>query len=270
MACGKTFTSLRIAEQQIQGKGLIPFLAPSIALIGQTLREWSADALKFLYAFCVCSDPEVSKAKTKNPYDQGMTGVEDLALPAITSIAKIVEQLKLAEKQHPNRLHVIFSTYQSIERVAEALKKTKKTVDLIVCDEAHRSTGVTLTSGDESHFIKVNDNIFIKADKRLYMTARPRIYGDRVKQKADEVLATLCSMDDEDLFGPEIYHLGFGEAVDKNLLSDYKVLVFTVNRNQISAKAQVEAAGDKKEIDTDDVTKLTGCLHALSKNMDYD
>jgi predicted helicase len=270
MACGtaKTFSSLRIAENQTKGKGLVLFLAPSIALIGQTLKEWSADALNPINAICVCSDPQVSKIKNKNPIDEDISGVAELALPATTSVSKIIERLKKAEKFNPDRLNVIFSTYQSIDRVAEALGEMKKTIDLIICNEAHRTTGVTLTDNDESHFVKVHDEAFLKAKKRLYMTATPKIFGDDLKKNSEEVSATLCSMDDENLYGKEIYHLGFGEAVKRDLLSDYKVLVLTVNRNILAAN-NAEPTDEEKETDADDLTKLIGCRSALSKNMDY-
>ena len=67
MACGtgKTFTSLRIAEKETKGKGLVLFLVPSIALLGQTLREWTADAEEPINAICICSDPEISRKKAK-------------------------------------------------------------------------------------------------------------------------------------------------------------------------------------------------------------
>ncbi|MDR1085982.1 MAG: DEAD/DEAH box helicase family protein [Deltaproteobacteria bacterium] len=272
MACGtgKTFTSLKIAEALTKGQGLALFLAPSIALIGQTLKEWTAEAEKTLWPVCVCSDPTVSKSNRKSDLDEDTYGVENLSLPASTDIRTIVKQLKHGAERHPDRLRVIFSTYQSISATAEAIKAAKVPVNLIVADEAHRTTGVTLSDEDESEFVKVHDSSFIKAEKRLYMTATPRIYKDEVRTRAEEYSATLCSMDDESLFGPVVYRLGFGTAVDHGLLSDYKCLVFTVSRNEVSEEIQIQAAAGKKEIDADDVTKLIGCLNALSKNMDID
>ncbi|MDR1049671.1 MAG: DEAD/DEAH box helicase family protein [Deltaproteobacteria bacterium] len=236
----------------------------------QTLLEWSADALVPFNAVCVCSDPAVSKSKKKDDLDLVATGVEDLALPATTSVPNIVRQLGHGRKHHPDRLQVIFSTYQSIDKVAQAVEKGKLTVDLVVCDEAHRTTGAALTTEDESYFVKVHDDSFLKADKRLYMSATPRIYGDEAKGRAVQESITLCSMDDETLFGREFYHLGFGEAVEKELLSDYKVLVLTVNRNDIPEDLQEELLEGRKEIDADDITKLVGCLSALSKKMIFD
>jgi predicted helicase len=163
-ACGsgKTFTALRIAEVLTGGRGLVVFLAPSIALIGQTLREWSEQASKPIHAVCVCSDPQVSRGGKEQ--DQDSTRTEDLALPASTNPKKIAEELERAGKIHPDRLHVILSTYQSIDRVAEALKSLGRPADLIICDEAHRTTGATLPGAkDESDFGEDLDYFFIYA-----------------------------------------------------------------------------------------------------------
>ena len=268
MACGtgKTFTALKLAEQEAPKGGLVLFLAPSIALIGQTLREWMDEAEKPLYPICVCSDPGVSKRKSQDDLSDGFS-VMDLALPATTDVTAIAKQLKAAETARPIPLTVIFSTYQSIKMVAEAQKKIKRDFDLIVCDEAHRTTGVTLKGDEDAAFVKVHDQNFLKAKKRLYMTATPRLYKDDAKAKAKEADAYLCSMDDEALYGPEVYHLGFGEAVDLKLLTDYKVLVLTLKESQIPQAVQKAVSDKNKEINTDDAAKLIGCLNALSKRM---
>ena len=269
MACGtgKTFTSLKIAENETGGKGLVLFLAPSIALVGQTLREWTAETSADIFPICICSDPEVSKSRSKKHEDQDGYSVTDLAFPASTNVDDIVRQFRLAEKFHVDSLLVVFSTYQSIAVIAEAQKTFQRPFDLIICDEAHRTTGVTLKDAEDSAFVKVHDNAFIQAKKRLYMTATPRLYAEESKKKAQDAEAWLCSMDDEALYGPEVFRIGFGEAVDKNLLADYKVLVLTLSESQIPAALQAAVADSSKEIDTDDASKLIGCINALSKRM---
>ncbi|HRO46086.1 type ISP restriction/modification enzyme [Agriterribacter sp.] len=272
MACGtgKTFNSLRIAENETNGKGLVLFLVPSIALLGQTLREWSADANEPIHAICICSDPEISRKKTKND-DSDTFSVVDLALPASTNKEDILRQFNHIRTHPPAGMTVVFSTYQSIKVIAEAQKEMIKKgfgeFDLIICDEAHRTTGVTLSDEDESAFTKVHDNDFIKAGKRLYMTATPRLYSDDTKSKAAQAEAVLCSMDDEQLYGKEIYRIGFGEAVEKDLLSDYKVLILTLSDKDIPPAVQDIIADKKSEINTDDASKLIGCINALSKKI---
>lgn len=273
MACGtgKTFTSLKIAEQQTNEKGLVLFLVPSIALLGQTLEEWTANAAQPINAICICSDPEVSKRKNKNE-DSDSFSVVDLALPASTDTETILKQLEQATEDAG--MTVVFSTYQSIDVIAKAQKAYQKKFgldkgifDLIICDEAHRTTGVTLSNEDESTFVKVHNNNFITGRKRMYMTATPRLYHEDAKKKAVDNDMILCSMDDAKLYGEEFYHIGFGEAVNKGLLSDYKVLVLTVNENDMTASAQEMVAKGNTEIPADDVNKLIGCVNALSKEI---
>lgn len=284
MACGtgKTFTSLKLAEQETNNKGLILFLVPSIALLGQTLREWSAQASEPINAICICSDGKVSQQKNKNEDDETFS-VVNLALPASTDVHSICKQLQYSLSK--DGMTVVFSTYQSIDVISQAQQyylnnfikgdemfendkeNSKGIFDLIICDEAHRTTGVTISGHDESAFVKVHDNNFIKARKRIYMTATPRLYSDETKTKADQNDAILCSMDDEAIYGAEIYRIGFGEAVDRNLLSDYKVLVLTVGDKDISPSLQRIISGEDGIINADDASKMVGCINALSKKL---
>ncbi len=272
MACGtgKTFNSLRIAENETNGKGLVLFLVPSIALLGQTLREWSSDANEPINAICICSDPEISRKKTKND-DSDSFSVVDLALPASTNTKDIITQFKHIKENGNKGMTVVFSTYQSIEVIARAQKEIIKNgfgeFDLIICDEAHRTTGVSLAGEDESAFTKVHDNKFIIAKKRLYMTATPRLYNDDTKSKAAQADAILCSMDDPKLYGEEIYRIGFGEAVERDLLTDYKVLILTLSDKDVPPAVQKMIADEENEINADDASKLIGCINALSKQI---
>lgn len=281
MACGtgKTFTSLRLAEQETNGKGLVLFLVPSIALLGQMLREWSAQAINPIYPICICSDAGVSK-KTNQLEDETYSTV-DLALPASTDVDTIVKRLLYAHDFNKDGLTVVFSTYQSIEVISEAQKRILQgdggifandskeygIFDLIICDEAHRTTGVTLKGGEDSNFVKVHYNDFIQAKKRIYMTATPRLYTDEAKSKADKAEAVLCSMDDVNLYGEEFYRIGFGEAVDKGLLSDYKVLILTINDENISPTLRNYLTNENGEVNADDGGKIVGCINALSKKI---
>lgn len=284
MACGtgKTYTSLQIVEQETNNKGLILVLVPSIALINQTLNEWYISSKENIYSICVCSDSTASRQR-KNSQDDSTENINDLAMPACTNAEKIAQQLITAKKTASGMI-VVYSTYQSIEVISEAQKNLMNktyselfindknfdfTFDYIVCDEAHRTTGATIGGQDESAFVKVHDNNFIKAHKRLYMTATPRIYGEAAKKKAEETSVILCSMDDEKLYGKEFYRIGFGEAVEKGLLSDYKVLILTVHDNIDMPVSVLEAIQDKEqEIQTDDAVKLVGCINALSKRVE--
>lgn len=268
MACGtgKTFTSLRIAEAlSADGNQCILFLAPSISLVGQTLREWTSNAEHDLNTIAVCSDPKVTKKRSDDDLGEH---VEDLGAPATTDPNKIIEQYQSGEG-----LTVIFSTYQSIDAVMEAQKLGLPAFDLIVCDEAHRTTGVIVDGQNEKHFTKVHSDDNVRAKKRLYMTATPRLYGVKGKEDAKKEAITLCSMDDAETYGTEFYRIGFGEAVDRDLLSDYKVLVLTVEESEMPdlLRRQLEKRikyGDV--VDTELVSKIWGCMNALAKNIAYD
>ncbi|MGX1744456.1 DEAD/DEAH box helicase [Bosea sp. NPDC055353] len=264
MACGtgKTFTSLKIAED-LTGEGkLVLFLVPSLALMSQTVREWTADTETPLRSFAVCSDTQVGKRRQSND-DIAEIDVLDLAFPATTNAAKLSES---AGEAVPDKMTVVFATYQSIQVVADAQQKHGlPEFDLIVCDEAHRTTGATLAGEDESNFVKVHSNDIIRGKKRLYMTATPRIFGDNVKSRADEADAVLASMDDEKLFGKTLFYRGFSWAVQNNLLTDYKVVVLAMDEGLVSSAIQKRLGDGSSELVLDDATKIIGCYKALTK-----
>ena len=281
MACGtgKTFTALKIAEKLVPKLaksgtgGYVLFLVPSLSLLSQTLREWTAESASPFNGLAVCSDANIGKRHTKNDEDVGDITIHDMAFPATTDAKTLIAdygKLQALEKKLKGtpRLTVVFSTYQSIESVSRAQKAGLPAFDLIICDEAHRTTGVTLTGEDESSFVKVHDAAFLKGTKRLYMTATPRIYGDDAKSKAKEASAEIASMDNEAQFGHELHRLGFGEAVGKQLLTDYKVLVLAVDEKYVSKTFQKQIADKGSELNLEDATKVVGCWNGLEKRFE--
>lgn len=258
MACGtgKTFTALRLAERVAEengGKARILFLVPSISLLSQTLKEWTAQGRLDMRTFAVCSDSKVSrKAEDIASYD--------LEVPVSTNGAEIAKRFESGKRA--KGLHIVFSTYQSLPAVHEAQQQGLDDFDLVICDEAHRTTGITLAGEDESNFVRIHDADYIKASKRLYMTATPRLYDDSVKGKAQDHSAELASMDDEAIYGPEFYRLGFGEAVEKGLLTDYKVLVMTVDE---SVAADAMARSHNNQINLTLASAMIGAWNGLAK-----
>lgn len=267
MACGtgKTMTSLKIAEEYTDHQGFILFLVPSIALVAQTLKEWSSQSEYKIYPICICSDATVSKLS-----DQSSFSIVDLPFPATTDAKKIKRQIQNYSTRRGNSkgMIVVFSTYQSIDAIAEAQKELTdigfKAFDLIICDEAHRTTGYQDESVDDSHFLKVHKDDFILAHKRLYMTATPKLFSDDAKSKAKTKKINLWSMDDEQIYGKEIHRLGFGEAVEKGFLTDYKVIILTVANHATPPNLHDLADGNPYQIS--DINKLYGTISALSKN----
>lgn len=260
MACGtgKTVTALRIAEDLVQPGGRVLFLVPSIALLSQTLKEWSTEAEQSLRTFAVCSDVKVGRSGSED------MSVVDLAIPATTDPARLAAR---ASSAAAGRLTVVFATYQSIDVVAQAQQQGMPAFDLVICDEAHRTTGVTLAGQDESAFVRVHDDAYLAADRRLYMTATPRLYDDNSKAKAGDANAVLASMDDESIYGPEFYRLGFGQAVSEGWLTDYKVLVLTVDEGAVASTFQQDLASNS-ELNLPDVARIVGCWNALAKRVD--
>ena len=259
MACGtgKTYTALKIMEAMTQGKGNVLFLVPSISLLNQTLVEWTAQCAYPNRVYAVCSDPKASKN------DDNPNRAADTVIPATTDIDKLIAHHKGATADQ--QLSLFFSTYQSIEVISQFQKKSGIEFDLVICDEAHRTTGVTLAGDDESAFVRVHDNNYIQAKKRLYMTATPRIYGDESKNKANQASAVICSMDDENIYGKELHRLGFADAVAQGLLTDYKVLVLAVDEAYANKALQRLITDKNSELQLPDAAKILGCYNGLSK-----
>lgn len=265
MACGtgKTFTSLKVAERQAgEGKRVL-FLVPSLALLSQSLTEWTQESAVELHSFAVCSDSDVGKKKGADN-DAIQTLTHELRFPATTDAKRLAEEVKARhDKQH---MSVVFSTYHSIDVVHRAQAKFGlPAFDLIVCDEAHRTTGATWADEDESSFVKVHDADYIVGKKRLYMTATPRIYGNAAKATADKENVTLASMDDVALFGEELHRLSFSDAVQRDLLVDYKVVVLAIEEEHVNKRLQRLLADPNNQLKVDDASKIVGCWKALAK-----
>lgn len=262
MACGtgKTFTALKIAEKVAidnGGAARVLFLVPSISLLSQTLREWTAQTAMDLRAFGVCSDNKVSRAAEDYR-------AHDVAIPVTTDAARLA--VEMGHRRRAAGLTVVFSTYQSLPTIADAqAQHGVDGFDLVVCDEAHRTTGVTLAGEDDSNFVRIHDAGYVRAARRLYMTATPRIYDERAAAQAEEHSAQLASMDDEAMFGPEFFRLPFGTAVEAGLLTDYKVMVLTVDESVIAGPLQQQLAYDDAELKLDDASKIIGCYNGLAK-----
>lgn len=257
MACGtgKTLTALRIAEEVAGRGGRVLFAAPSISLLAQALREWGADAEIPIRAFAVCSDEKVGSA------DGDGARTYDLPIAATTNVRRLAE---VASADAPDRLTVVFSTYQSMERIEEAQDAGMPAFDLVVCDEAHRTTGHSLQGADLSRFLLVHDGAKIRARKRLYMTATPRIYTPAVRQRARDRDVEVVSMDDESRYGPEFHRLGFATAVEGALLSDYKVSILVLSEDQIASDLQKRFKDMNATLD--DAGRVIGCLNGLAKH----
>ncbi|MCQ2711682.1 DEAD/DEAH box helicase [Helicobacter pylori] len=274
MACGtgKTYTSLKIMEA-LDPK-ITLFLAPSIALLSQTFREYAQEKSEPFYASIVCSDDKVGQSKNEDNDDIKFS---ELPIKPSTRLEDILSVYEKAQKE--NKRFIIFSTYQSALRIKEAQEAGLKEIDLIICDEAHRTVGAMYSSNerdDKNAFTLCHSDKNIKAKKRLYMTATPKVYSESSKAKAKESDNVIYSMDDAEIFGEEIYTLNFSKAIALDLLTDYKVIILAVRSENLSGVtnsvnkkiSQLEAKGtklDKKLINNEFVCKIVGTHKGLAK-----
>ncbi len=274
MACGtgKTYTSLKIMEA-LDPK-ITLFLAPSIALLSQTFREYAQEKSDPFYASIVCSDDKVGKSKNEDNDDIKFS---ELPIKPSTRLEDILSVCELAQKE--NKRFIIFSTYQSALRIKEAQEAGLNGIDLIICDEAHRTVGAMYSSNerdDKNAFTLCHSDENIKAKKRLYMTATPKVYSENSKAKAKEKDNVIYSMDDAEVFGEEIYTLNFSKAIALDLLTDYKVIILAVRKENLSGVtnsvnkkiSQLKAEGtklDKKLINNEFVCKIIGTHKGLAK-----
>ncbi|MCT4657196.1 MAG: DEAD/DEAH box helicase family protein [Cohaesibacter sp.] len=264
MACGtgKTFTALKIAEDMVGRGKRVLFMVPSLALMSQTVTEWKNDAERPFQAFAVCSDNKVGKRSASDD-DLIEIARHDLAFPATTDARRLAKEYKTA--QTSGEMIVVFSTYQSIEVISKAQQSFgMDDFDLIICDEAHRTTGYAEKKSDASLFMRIHDQAYVKGNKRIYMTATPRIFAEDAQKQARQAEGLLCSMDDESVFGKELFFRGFSWAVGQGLLSDYKVLVLAVDEDLVSHAMQSRLSTGS-ELDLDDATRIIGCYKALTK-----
>ena len=259
---GKTAVALWIAERMVGPGGRVLYLVPSIALMAQTMREWSAQKRLPLRYLGICSDTRAGR----NDEDASLL---ELDYPVTTDPAKIQAGLT---QERPKAMTVVFCTYQSLPLVAEAQTNGAPVFDLVVCDEAHRTTGVEDAGTKQkdkqevSPFRLVHDGSRIRTRKRLYATATPRIYTSAAQSRAAANRELeLYSMDDESVYGPVFHRMQFSEAIEGGWLTDYKVIILTLKPDQVSVPLENYLAREKETgLNLEYAVKLLGCWDALA------
>ena len=267
MACGtgKTFTSLRIAEQVVEDGQRILFAAPSIALVSQARREWLRQTTRKLECLVVCSDPTAGGRKENEDIK-----ISELECPVTTDPAKITATLT---GKGPTR--VVFCTYHSLGRVTEAQElHNAPEFDLAIADEAHRTTGALLGERNSNGFRKVDFQEFhnedrLRARKRLYMTATPRIYTQRSKRKLAEQGIEVVDMGNQSVYGPQFHHLPFSQAVEHGMLSDYRVIILGLSNASVTPGLRrrledLETTSKKNPPSTNEMTRVLGVSLAVN------
>ena len=260
MACGtgKTFTALRIAEEIAGTAGRVLYLVPSIGLLSQAMREWSEQrGIDHSYVG-ICSDTHAGSTSED-------ASIQELKIPVTTDPSSISHTLQNPDS---NKMTAVFCTYQSLPLIEKAQDDGAPPFDVIFCDEAHRTTGVEAPGDKTSPFVLVHDADRIRANKRLYMTATPRLYTEGAKTKAARHDTEVFSMDEPEIYGPELHRLPFSKAVELDELSDYKVVVLAISEREVNAALQGDTRAGGSDININDATKIVGCWRAL-QNPEY-
>lgn len=270
---GKTFTSLKIAEAMARDSSkeqyTILYLVPSIQLLTQTLRGWNNDTEMTMSSMAVTSDRNASRGSVKQDESNLTIKASDIGYPATTSSKKVVENYLELMTRPQKELLVVFGTYQSIDVLGEAQKEGFPEFDLIIADEAHRTTGAKAFGDEASSFTKVHSDLNVKGIKRLYQTATPKLYGIEAKKKAEENSSVISSMDDENLYGSVFYRLGFGDAISQDILTDYKLMVLAVDETVVQKDMQKALADSENGLNIDDVGRIIGVWNGMIKRESF-
>lgn len=270
---GKTFTSLKIAEAMAKEANkeqyTILYLVPSIQLLTQTLRGWNNDTEMTMSSMAVTSDRNASRGSVKQDESNITIKASDIGYPATTSSKKVVENYLELMTRPQKELLVVFGTYQSIDVLGEAQKDGFPEFDLIIADEAHRTTGAKALGDEASAFTKVHSDLNVQGTKRLYQTATPKLYGTDAKKKAEENSIIISSMDDESLYGSVFYRLGFGDAISHDILTDYKLMVLAVDETVVQKDMQKALADSENGLNIDDVGRIIGVWNGMIKRESF-
>ncbi|WP_060880710.1 DEAD/DEAH box helicase [Streptomyces scabiei] len=222
MACGtgKTYVAARTAARVApQGTRLV--LLPTLELLAQTIDDWRTAGM---------SGPVLALC-SKRPNTAG------------EPVAFTTDPAVLAATVHQNPALTVFATYHSLHRVQYAHTHfALPTWSLVAVDEAHR------TSGDlGKRWAAVHDDELIPAHKRLYLTATPRIWsaGEPGDDEDDSLVA---SMDNSALYGDTCFRLPLAEAIDVDLLADYRVVVMEVNEATIRTRLGISDKATEAEL----------------------
>lgn len=270
---GKTFTSLKVAEAMAKESDkeqyVVLYLVPSIQLLTQTLRGWNNDTDMTMSSMAVTSDRNASRSSVKQDESNIQIKASDIGYPATTSPEKVLNNYRELMRKPKKDLLVVFGTYQSIDVLGKAQKEGFPEFDLIIADEAHRTTGAKALGEEDSSFTKVHSNSNVKGYKRLYQTATPKLYGTEARKKAESNSILVSSMDDENLYGKVFYRLGFGDAISHDILTDYKLMVLAVDETVVQKDMQKSLSDPENGLNIDDVGRIIGVWNGMIKRESF-
>ena len=280
---GKTRISLRIVEELTPRGDVSVVLCPSIALVAQLRREYLYHAVKPIRTLCICSDqsagydPKREERNTRQLVeDPTLDGTHVSASEIKGLVTTDLEVIKswLDHDNHRGRMNVVFSTYQSADRVAGALREQKLKARVLIADEAHRTAGIHRSAkikGNEElqkrirTFTLCHSSEAFPVEYRVYQTATPRVYKEQEfntrRPKSDDWIVR--SMDDVNVFGVELYRRSYLDAVRHGWLSDYRIIAVCENgQNTHELARELAKNEDAKGLTTPDF--LRGLAFALA------
>jgi len=250
MACGTGKSLIEAwAADRLEAKTVL-VLVPTLPLLRQTASVWARHAATKRRLLSVCSDRQRSEV-------EDLASDDELGNLRTTSPAAIAEAL---ESDHPL---LAVCTYNSSPSVAKAMELTDRSFDLAIADEAHRCAGVETSSHKT-----ILDEKSIRAERRLFFTATPTVFGTRDKSRARDRSVKLASMDDYSNFGRVVHHLSFATATEKGLLCPYQVAVIPVSDDevhQLIAKHRVVTADGDENLDAASLATQIACARAMRR-----
>ena len=253
MPCGtgKTRVAYRTAKALVSAGEIVVVLVPSIALVAQLKREFQTLARYdgwTIRTLAVCSDRTAGKEKKvtdtepsthiekHRDADVSNTRTYELVGDTATNEEEVIDWLRTQQEDTHNAALAVFSTYQSSHNTAAGLHALDTRAKLVVCDEAHRTAGFKRIKPNEDglrNFTLCHDSAKFPAQYRLYQTATPRVYKSHQLPKREmfesESNWDVKSMDDIDTFGREGFRLSYKDAVEQNLLSDYRIIGWCID-----------------------------------------
>ena len=265
---GKSRIALRVIEELTPQGKVSAILCPSIALVAQLRREFLRNSTRPLAALAVCSDQTAARGSDLSrdqTADLSQASARDVKGRVTTDPTEIADWIAKVPDDH---LGMIFGTYQSSHRIGEALTSSGTRLAVLVADEAHRTAGIRRVAAQEDRlrdFTVCHDDARFPATFRVYQTATPKIYRTPQQHAAAKRLKDrdwlVRSMDNETVFGVELYRRSYREAVENGWLSDYRIIALGVNDPEAYNTANELAARKGSKLST--VQFLRGLALAL-------
>ncbi|WP_071828784.1 DEAD/DEAH box helicase [Streptomyces sp. F-1] len=217
---GKTLVAARSAEELQAGRVLV--LVPSLDLLAQTEAAWREAGR---------TGPMIGVSSLRG---------EDVSFPNTTDVEELVDWVRPFDKV------TVFATYASLGlgTLERAHQAGLPGWDLIVVDEAHRTSGRL-----GKPWAVVHDNTRIPSLRRLYMTATPRLWQlDEDAEGAPGELVASMEDDPDGPFGARCFTLTLSEAIDRGICAPYQVVCVDITDTQLQAAQLLGAEGRSDEV----------------------